>query len=435
MTDTATPPDTEHPEPSLRTGIIWNLASLVVLGFAGIALNLIIGRSYGPETLGLFNIIFALFILFSQLCTFGIHFSVLRTVSQFHGRDAGEVSAGVSSAISATLIASAIVLPICVIATFPLASVYSGLSEFKNAWFLAIPGLLFFSLNKVLLSVVNGMRHMRAFAVLQSLRFGLIILFLVLAIVFDIPGWALSGILTGGELVLFPIVLVYVLKQRVIKDRIFSGLSAIKDRFRFGVKVFLSGTLSELNTRVDVLMIGIFLDAVNVGIYTIAVLVFDAASQLIFVVRNNVNPLITKSVEDGKLTDMLSLSRKIAAAFFVVMLVAAAAAYLIYPLLAPIVLKDPEFIGATVPMAILVASFAFAGGAMCFNMAFTQAGLPGWQTLFVGAVIVVNIVANALLIPMFGINGAAMATAFATVISGVLAVVLIRRLTGLRILI
>ena len=88
---------------TLKTGIIWNLFSLLFLAVAGIALNIQIGRSYDAETLGLFNIIFAVYILFSQLSTFGIHFSTLQEVSRCATSDFSKIPSVITSGIIASV--------------------------------------------------------------------------------------------------------------------------------------------------------------------------------------------------------------------------------------------------------------------------------------------------------------------------------------------
>ena len=59
------------------------------------------------------------------------------------------------------------------------------------------------------------------------------------------------------------------------------------------------------------LMLGILVSVTDVGVYSIAVLAFDAAIQLVFVVRNNINPLIGKAIARNDMTALLKMSQTV----------------------------------------------------------------------------------------------------------------------------
>ena len=53
--------------------VLWNASSLIFLSISGLALNFLIALNYGAEFLGIFNIVFALYIVLSQFAVFGLH--------------------------------------------------------------------------------------------------------------------------------------------------------------------------------------------------------------------------------------------------------------------------------------------------------------------------------------------------------------------------
>ena len=158
---------------------------------------------------------------------------------------------------------------------------------------LIAPGVLLFSINKVLVCILNGMRHMRAYAIFQTLRFVLIVLMLYILIRFEQPTEYLPVSLTVAEAVLLIALMIY------LNLRVFALWSRrptrywFKEHFRFGLRGCLSGALSEMNTRIDVLMLGYFLisDSV-VGLYSFAAIPAEALGQLAMVVRRNVDPVL-----------------------------------------------------------------------------------------------------------------------------------------------
>jgi O-antigen/teichoic acid export membrane protein len=67
-----------------------------------------------------------------------------------------------------------------------------------------------------------------------------------------------------------------------------------------------------------------------------------------------------------------------------------------------------------------MAGLALASPYLAFNQILLMAGRPGWYTLFISLVVGINFVANVLLIPHFGLLGAALANATAAVASALL---------------
>ena len=67
----------------MKRDLFLNFASIIILGLVGLFLNLLIPIFYGPEGLGHFNFIMALFIFASQFSTFGLHYSTLKYTSEY----------------------------------------------------------------------------------------------------------------------------------------------------------------------------------------------------------------------------------------------------------------------------------------------------------------------------------------------------------------
>ena len=61
--------------------LIWNYLSLAVLAASGIIINVFIANYYGAKYLGVFNQIFAIYALLSQISIGGLHYSTLKHIS------------------------------------------------------------------------------------------------------------------------------------------------------------------------------------------------------------------------------------------------------------------------------------------------------------------------------------------------------------------
>jgi O-antigen/teichoic acid export membrane protein len=379
----------------------------------------------------LFNIVFALYIFLSQLAVFGIHLSVLRYVSAYALQDARKADAAVAGGLFLTLCVSVAVALLAWLATPLLAAVYQ-MPGIRTAWLVLLPALVCFSLNKVLLAAINGAEHMRAFAVFQALRYALILAALVVLLLARVPAELIAGVITIAEALLLPALLWYA--GRVVRRWDWSGgLEWLRTHLAFGARVFVSGVIGELNTRVDVLMIGAMLSGASAGIYSVALLLAEGLAQAVVVVRNNLNPLLTRLTQQGAAEELGAFGRRVSGWFALFMAGAGLVLVLGFALTVQWLFSDPSFAGATMPLAILVLCLALAAPYMPFGMILSQSGRPLMQTLFSLAVLGCNVVLNYLLIPVAGINGAALGTGLSFIVTALLLLVILRRVYGVRI--
>ncbi|MDP3459704.1 MAG: oligosaccharide flippase family protein [Hyphomonas sp.] len=424
-----------HNPTSLSMGMALNLASLGFLALAGLLLNFAIARFYGEEVLGLFNMAFAVYIFASQIGSFGIHFSVLQAVSARNGEDPAALDRAVASGLVGTAIASTVTVLVCLPLLPLLTVIYGDKAPGIDTSVLAIlPGLWAFSINKTLFSVINGARHMATFAGLQALRYVFLLVCFAGFMIGQIEGVYLTAVFSITEIVLLPILFMF--SSRVIERWSLAGLkSGLRRHVSFGSRIFLSGAMLELNTRVDVLMIAFFIDAGAAGIYSIAALVAEGAGQAIFAVRNNFNPVIGNMVARGERAELFKLSRKAVLLFTPFMAVISAITWAAYPLLSRIAFENADFLAAQMPLLILLTGLTVSSGFLAFGMIFTQADRPGVHTGFVMTNLLVNAALNLALLPQFGIAGAAAATALSYVVSSIMLVILSRMVLGVRLVV
>lgn len=422
-----------HKQTPMTLGMALNLASLGFLAVAGLFLNFAIARFYGEEALGLFNMAFALYIFASQFGSFGIHFSVLHSVSAHHGSDQAAVDESVSSGVVGTVVASTATVLLCLPLVPLLAHIYGSRAEgIGQAVLVILPGLWAFSINKTLFSAINGAQHMATFAGLQTLRYLLLLACFAGFLAFEVDGVFLSAVFSITELLLLPVLAFY--SSRVVESWNVAGVrNGLERHVSFGSRVFPSGAMLELNTRVDVLMIAFFIDARAAGIYSVAALVAEGVGQAIFAVRNSFNPTIGKMVAKRELDQLFRLSRKTFVLFTPFMAVVSIIAWAVYPVFSRLAFEGANFLAAGTPLLILLVGLTVSGAFMVFSMIFTQAGKPAVHTGYVMSNLLINIALNLALIPLFGIEGAAAATALSYVISSLLLVIVSRMLLGVRI--
>jgi len=408
--------------------VLWNTVSTLILGITGIVVNALIARFYGPGTLGVFNQVLVIYLFTAQFSVGGLQFSVLRHVSQYADQQT------ICNRLISSAIAMTVVLALAVsIITWALRGFVGrllGSPDVSTALTYVLPGITFFAVNKVLMAVINANRHMRAFSVFQASRYLLILLLLVGAIITHRSGVTLAGVLSVAELLLLICLIPYCL-------RLFTPVSPMswfawcKKHIVFGAKSFFGGVLTEINTRVDILMLGFFLSDRSVGIYSLAAFVAEGLLQLPVVLRTNVNPLITKKFFSGQTQELSEMIRRGVKLAYVAMGFILLLAVFVYPLYVRFLVGGVGFMSSWPLFGILAAGIAISSGYLPFRMILLQTGYPGMHTLFVSSIAVTNVMLNAVLIPFLGMYGAAFATALSLSLSVVYLMVLVRRCAGM----
>lgn len=414
---------------NLRSGIIWNLGSLAFLAAAGFILNVIIGRIYGPEALGVFNISYSIFIFCAQIASFGLHFSVLQTVSRLADGDQAELDAAAISGLWTTAVIALAVTLVAIACTPLFGRIFQSVEHLEAAWLALAPALLPLSINKTLMNIVNGANHMRTFAVLQSARY---VAMMISLIVFMSAGWPshlLAVIITISEFSLLLLTIPCANRVVSLLSQFHKGWA--RRHVSFGLRGAFAGAVTELNTRIDVIVIGAIMSERWAGIYSVALLAFEGASQVIVAIRYNLNPRLTKFVTEHAVDDFRSFARRVIFMMTLLMFAVSAAAAIAYPFFVEWIMGDASYMAAFPALCIMLAAQTVTSGFVAMNMLLIQGNKPGAQSMYMVLVLAANLFGNILLVPIYGMSGAAIATGISFFVSAVALAVLARKHFGL----
>ena len=401
-----------------NSDLTWNFLSLAILASAGIIINIFVARYYGSVYLGVFNQVFAFYISLSHFAICGIHFSTLKYLSHEQNK-LDRVGVIIFSAL-------VLCLPFSLISsllTYLMRDIISELFESPDVGFglmLVAPGLIFFSINKILLSVFNGLNFMRAYAFFQACRYILIMCGILSLYVFSFPGKYLSLSLTIAEMLLTIGMITYLFFFVISIKNISISEYWISKHVSFGLRGFMSGALTDLNARVDVITIGYFLNDSMVGIYSFASTIAIGFGQLSIVVRRNIDPYLGNFFSNKDYAAIELLSKKIKRQLPIFTFLISLCFILAYPIILNIFVDNVEFQSSTQVLIILIVGIILNSFYRPFLGILLQGGKPGKHTFMVLLLIIFNIFGNILLIPYYGIYGAAIATALTFIFEGLL---------------
>lgn len=394
----------------LKLDLLFNYLSLAILASSGLIANFAVAHLRGEAALGIFNQTFAIYIACSQLAVGGVHISVLRSVAQA-GENAGEQASIVASglAISAGLGG---ILGGLVLATREVWGVLLGSPEVVDSLLYVGPALLLFSLNKTLLATLNGLSRMRLFALLQALRYLVLVGALTIVALSGRPASDLGVSLLFAEVAVL-LVAAPCLLARLALTRRHVQMPWVKHHLLFGAKGLLSGVFLELNTRVDVLAIGFFLSDTDVGRYSLAAVFAEGLYQCLVVVRNQMNPILARLLAGQDSRGIVSLVRRSWRYLYPGIALTYLAGLAVFHIVLTRFLEVPEPWEPLLCYSILGAGVLAVAGFVPFDGVLLHSGRPGYYTLFTGLVAATNLGLNLILIPLLGIQGAALATALA----------------------
>lgn len=394
-------------------GLIWNYGSVVILSASGFLLNFLIVYFYDAAALGVFNRAYAWYCVFSQIAVWGVHMSVMKLIPE-HKEDAGERELIMSSALIGVFLFSAVCV---VLIEAVLPWVVTANSRLLASMQVVMPGLVFFSLNKVLINYLNGLSDMKAFSFFRSLRYIVIIINIFVLGTLQYDSTWLSFSFTEAEMVVFVCCVVYLVHKKLFIKK--PSLKYVREHFRFGTFILMSNLVTEINTKVDIICLGFMVgDDYLIGIYSFAVLFTEGFYQLYFVVRRSINPKITecyvggefqKGIEQisGKLKKYLRVLSPLALGMLI-------AGYCVLCFF----LQQEEYLVGLKFLIIICLAIMVTGRKIIFGNLFAQTGLPLRESVVNTITVVSNFTLNIVFIYFMGLSGAAVATAASYLIFG-----------------
>ncbi|HRN87721.1 MAG TPA: oligosaccharide flippase family protein [Hyphomicrobium sp.] len=391
----------------VSSDIAWTTASFAVLAASGIVINLVVAYFRNAADLGVFNLAYSVYIIASQIAAFGIHYSVLRSAAH-EDRDKAKLGAILGSAVIAVVVLG-IVFAGAIYAAEPLfARIFSERAGHSIA--IAALGIALFPVTKVLISFLNGLRHMKAFSVLQAVRYITVAAVVTAFAMSDLPFEYATFCFLIAELITLVGATAYIWYRRLV-EALRVERKWLERHISFGSKGLVAGMFGEINTRVDVLIIGYFLSEREVGIYSFAAMLLDGLYHLLAMVRVNFNPLLVQAIRDDQLPDaqkLLRLSKRYAP---LVMSALAMSVVVFYWFVTAYLVPERGLQEGLVVLIILLGGLVLTSGLIPFDNLLLVSGYPGYQTLQQMTGFIVNVIGNVALIPVFGLEGAAMGTA------------------------
>lgn len=413
------------PSPLLRDALytIGTRFGLAVLIFAT---DILLARLLGPAAKGRFTLV----LLYSQLAALVVGFGMDTALGLVSGRGRDTARHGFANAIVWTAVAGgfAVVLsgwlyglPTDVLPRGPLATLIPNLSAAQFAYAaLAIPGELFFSLG---LYALLGRKRVVAYGSIRLLRRALLVVAVIaVAAIFRLNLDA-ALILNLGVLVATAIAILWAAgRDGMLGLRPSAPL--LREEVRFGSRAIL-GTLAErLQFRADAFLVNAIRGVRETGVYSVT----SGLAETLWYVPNALGTVMFSRAVDPT-ADAGRIAAVLTRTTIAVAVATSIPAFILGPRLVEIV-YGTEFGEAGDALRLILPGIVAYSVVAVLSRYIMGQGRPGTGTAVLLIGLVINVTSNLVLIPRYGISGAAASSSISYAVTALLTLIVFRRLSG-----
>jgi O-antigen/teichoic acid export membrane protein len=268
-----------------------------------------------------------------------------------------------------------------------------------------------------------GQKRIRAYNVIQLAPSPLNLVLLAVVLWFNggVFGVVLVSAITTG----FAAVLSFMLVLRETRITWSFHPRLFINSVRFGMQGHLSNIIQFLNYRLDMLMVASFMDVAFVGYYSIAV----AMAETLWLVPGTVGTVIFARTIGLSSEEANKTTPRICRNTLLITLLGALALFVLSRYII-LLLYGSDYLPAVRPLWILLPGIVSLsiGKVLCNEI--TARGKPIINTISTGVSLAVNAALNLLLIPRWGIAGAAFASTVSYTVTAIVTLVAFTRISG-----
>lgn len=395
-------------------------------------LMLAIARRFGAEGNGYYNLYFAWMAVLGVISTLGLSSSNVRSVAEYSAKGEWGKLRSLHNGVLKAVIPFSLLLGFLFLGWRELAlRGLVGDAGLKPQVMLVIAFTMPFS--ALLLVNVEFIRGTKRISVSELLRspagLGLTLLLVLL-----LSGDAMTPVMASAvATVCWGLVGFYLVRKYIrmleVKHQAVPQPIDMREHFTLALPMMITALASSLNGRLDTIMLAWYRDTDVIGVYGTAVRISIAIEFVIGAIKTIAMPKIAEMYHSGKhgeLRETLDYAAKL------VFWTTAPVCLLLIVFAEPIMgFVGPQFAGgANVLRVMTVAHFISASSGMVGAFLNMTGGQVAFSRIVVAAV-GVNVVLNLLLIPPFGMMGAATAAGITLSLWNIAAAVLIYRKHGI----
>jgi len=426
--------ESENQESEVHTGLKLLAKSSVVV-FIGIFFSklftilykIIIGNHFEAEAYGLFTISLIVIGFFVSFSSLGLNEGLSRFIPFYRGKNQQDKINFIFKKTSITLFFSSM---LCFLIMFLLAEFISikifhteELIIFLKMFSLLVPLTIF---SYIFLNVIHGYEKIGLHSFIWNIVQNFVkVLVLIILIFVGINSNAI--ILSYSAGILAMLFLSYLFCKKYFSV-IFQKYNLEKKEkreisrtlFSYSWPLLFSGIITTLFYWIDSFLIGYLMDASTVGVYNAATPIVGLMSVAPSLFTQLFFPMITRKFSEKKTEVVNELSKQVAKWIFILNLPFFVIMFLFPGALIHLLFKPVEFLAAQNALRILSLGGLFSS---FLFLSYDLISMVGKSKLILANIVgasILNVILNFLLIPKYGIDGAAIATTFVWILMSII---------------
>lgn len=387
----------------------WIIASKIIQMGLSLGVNMLVARYLGPANNGILNYVNSFVLFFTSFCTLGLNNIIIKEFIT-NPEDEGNI---LGSALCMRLISSIISM----FALLVLIYFIKGKDKYLVLIaFLQSFALLFAAMDAIKYWYQSKLKS-KTTAIVETIAYIIMSIYKILLVVFK-KSLAWFAFSISLDVFIISILLLFVYKHDKGQKFSFSHSTA-KRMLKQSYPFIISGLMITIYAQIDKIMLGSMMNFESVGLYTAAITITGLWNFIPSAIIESARPLIMEAKENDNDLYVHRLKQLYAVLIYLSIIygifITLTSKYVI------LLLYGKDYLGASSALVIAVwyTAFSLMGAANnIFLLCEGKNNFVQWICI-IGAF--TNVILNYLMIPIWGIKGAAIATLLTQVITNLIA--------------
>ncbi|WP_173180002.1 flippase [Desulfosarcina ovata] len=396
-------------------------------------LTVYLARSLGASNVGIYFLGVTIVHTMAIFAVAGLNVGMVRYVAIYRGRgdDRRLKGAVLFAAVVSFLIGLAMVGIVYLSGEWAATKLFNK-PALREALYWLVISIPFECLMRVFLSATRGLKHMHYTAIIENWSWTGLRLLLAIVLISGF-GMGLKGAFMAfliSSVVTATLALIAAARVMPLLDRSVKPIYEAGEILRFSLPMLFTALIYDLVSHLDILMLGLFVSASDVGIYSVAVRIVQLG-QVVFMAFQPIFQPFVAELNDKKEHDRLQKLLQALTHWSVMLSLPVFLSLLVFPEFF-LSFFGNGFVPGAKSLSILAASLVFSTLSNLPAAILFMSGRSDLSLINNLTVLLINAILNYLLIPIFGIVGAAMATGTSYLVLCIIRIVEVYTVMGIQ---
>ena len=411
----------------LVSGGVWFLGLMILSGVFWLALGIQVSRVYGSSGFGLFSVAYSVFDFLWALIFGGLFEGLIHFGAGYLTKKDANLARYFSNYVRYLTVISLIMFIFLTVLSFQTSDIIFRIMLLSLAF-----AFLFSGTKDSLSSIIGSLHKSKQLSIIQSSGFYAVSVIGTIIIVLNLPSDLLPVLIVVAPVCQL-LLCVYFLRpylkdlflfnleffaNKNIKYSLLEDLKQFKHILIFGFSISVGKISFMIMKSLDIPILNLFFDYANVGVYSVA----DAVSSVLFSMTAFSLPIISSMSEAWTKKDTVLMEKYVKISVKYPLLLGLPLTIIIFALAEPIVvgIYGTAFQGAVMPLQILIIGTFLLMFGRTLSSILIGIAKPKLAGMLMAGAATQYIISLFVLVPLFGLTGAAISLTLTGVTSLVL---------------